>query len=335
MDPDRAPLDAGHMTLFWRVVAINTGLLLAATLILVLSPATVSATLTVTELVVLAVGFVVVTGVNIALLRRVFEPLEQLAAVMRRVEPAEPGRRVTVERPVAEVADLAHAFNEMLDRLERERLSSGRRALAAQERERRRLARELHDELGQVLTGVGLQLDGLARRVPPELDADLAQVQLATREGIEDVREIARGLRPGALEEFGLRSALITLASGVEERTGLRVRHRLCPETSALAAEQSLAVYRVAQESLTNVARHAGAHAVELTVERHGGHLALRVRDDGTGFDADAPAGTGLAGMRERALLIHARLIIEPAPPHGTEVRLELPLAPTQNGAAA
>ena len=323
------------MTLFWRVVAINTGLLLAATLILVLSPATVSSTLTVTELVVLAVGFVVVTGVNIALLRRVFEPLEHLAALMRRVEPAEPGRRVTVERPVAEVADLAHAFNDMLDRLERERLLSGRRALAAQERERRRLARELHDELGQVLTGVGLQLDGLARRVPPELDADLAQVQLATREGIEDVREIARRLRPGALEEFGLRSALITLASGVEERTGLRVRHRLGPETSALAPEQSLAVYRIAQESLTNVARHAHAHAVDLTVDRRDGHLALCVRDDGIGFEADAEAGTGLAGMRERALLIHARLSIGPAQPRGTEVRLELPLPSTQNGAAA
>ena len=322
------------MTLFWRVVAINTGLLLAATLALVLSPATVSATLTLTELAVLAVGIVIVTGVNVLLLRRVFGPLEHLAGLMRRVEPAEPGRRITVDRPVAEVADLAHAFNEMLDRLERERLSSGRRALAAQERERRRLARELHDELGQVLTGVGLQLDGLARRVPPELDDDVAQVQLATRHGIEDLREIARGLRPGALEEFGIRSALITLASGVEERSGLRVRHQLCAETSALPPEHSLAIYRIAQESLTNTVRHAHAHEAELTVERRNGHIALRIRDDGTGFNSDAQAGTGLAGMRERALLIRARLTIEPTQPHGTEVRLELPLPPPPNGAA-
>jgi two-component system sensor histidine kinase UhpB len=287
------------MTLFSRVVAINTGLLLAAALTLVLLPATVSATLTLTELAVLAVGIVVVTGVNVLLLRRVFGPLEHLAALMRRIEPAEPGRRISVERPVAEVADLARAFNDMLDRLERERLSSSRRALAAQERERRHLARELHDELGQVLTGVGLQLDGLARRVPPELDEAVAELQLATLQGSQDLREIARGLRPGALEKFGLRSALITLASGSEKRTGLRVRHQLCPETSSLAPEQSLAVYRIAQESLTNAARHANASEAELTVERRDSHVTLRVRDDGSGFDADAEGGTGLAGMRE------------------------------------
>ena len=321
------------MTLFWRVVAINTGLLLAATVALVLSPATVSATLTLAELAVLAVGIVVVTAVNVLLLRRVFGPLERLAGIMRRVEPAEPGRRITVERPVAEVADLARAFNDMLDRLERERLTSGRRALAAQERERRRLARELHDELGQVLTGVGLQLDGLARRVPPELDDAVAELQRATRQGIEDLREIARGLRPGALEEFGLRSALITLASGVEERGDLRVRHQLCPETSALGADQSLAVYRIAQESLTNASRHSHAREAELTVEQSDGRVTLRIRDDGTGFDADAEAGTGLAGMRERALLIRARLTITPVEPHGTEVRLELPSPPPPNGA--
>jgi len=313
------------MTLFWRVVAINTGLLLAATAALVLSPATVSATLTIAELAVLALGIVLVTAVNVVLLRRVFGPLERLASLMRRVEPGEPGRRITVERPVAEVADLARAFNDMLDRLERERLSSGRRALAAQERERRRLARELHDELGQVLTGVGLQLDGLARSVPAELEEPIAQARLATRQGIEDLREIARGLRPGALEEFGLRSALITLASGVEERSGLRVRHRLCPETSALPPEQSLAVYRIAQESLTNAVRHADAQNAELTLEPVDGHLALRIRDDGSGFDAAAVAGTGLDGMRERALLIRARLTIARAEPTGTEIRLDLP----------
>jgi two-component system, NarL family, sensor histidine kinase UhpB len=318
------------MTLFWRVVAINTALLVVAGLALVLSPATVSATLTVTELAVLAVGIVVVAVVNVALLRRVFGPLEHLAALMRRVEPGEPGRRITLQHPAAEVAELARAFNEMLDRLERERLSSGRRALAAQERERRRLARELHDELGQVLTGVGLQLDGLARQVPPELDSAIAQVQLATRQGIEELREIARGLRPGALEEFGLRSALVTLASGVEERSGIRVRHRLCPETSALSHEQSLAVYRIAQESLTNAARHAHANGAEVIVEHCDGHVVLRIRDDGAGFAADAEPGTGLDGMRERALLIRARLSIEPARPQGTEVRLELP-APTRH----
>jgi two-component system sensor histidine kinase UhpB len=183
-----------------------------------------------------------------------------------------------------------------------------------------------------VLTGVGLQLDGLAKSVPPELRETVAQAQSATRGGIEDLREIARGLRPGALEEFGLRSALITLASGVEERSGLRVTHRLCAETSWLAPEQSLAVYRIAQEGLTNAVRHAQAGEATLDLERHDGHLALRIRDDGTGFDVGAAAGTGLDGMRERALLIRARLTIVRTEPSGTEVRLELPLPPPPNG---
>ena len=191
------------MTLFWRVVAINTGLLLAATAALVISPATVSATLTIAELAVLALGIVLVTAVNVLLLRRVFGPLERLASLMRRVEPGEPGRRITIERPVAEVADLARAFNDMLDRLERERLSSGRRALAAQERERRRLARELHDELGQVLTGVGLQLDGLARSVPADLEETVAQAQLATRQASRTCARSRAGCGPGRSRSSG------------------------------------------------------------------------------------------------------------------------------------
>jgi two-component system sensor histidine kinase UhpB len=170
--------------------------------------------------------------------------------------------------------------------------------------------------------------------VPAELGDAVGLLQLAARQGIEELREIARGLRPGALEEFGLRSALITLATGVEERSGLRVHHDLCREASQLPPEQSLAVYRVAQESLTNAVRHARATAVELVVERRNGHIALRVRDDGTGFDPAAAAGTGVSGMRERALHIQARLTIERADPHGTEVALELPLPPTTNGAA-
>jgi two-component system sensor histidine kinase UhpB len=113
------------------------------------------------------------------------------------------------------------------------------------------------------------------------------------------------------------------------------VRHQLCPDISSLAPEQSLAVYRIAQESLTNAARHARARQAELSLERRDGRLALRIRDDGTGFDTGAGNGTGLDGMRERALLIRARLTITPAEPHGTEVRLELPLPPPPNGATS
>jgi two-component system sensor histidine kinase UhpB len=205
---------------------------------------------------------------------------------------------------------------------------SGRRALMAQENERKRLARELHDEVGQTLTGVMLQLEGIHRAAPPEMGEAIVQLQETARGGVEEVREIARGLRPQALDEFGLRSALATLAAGFEERTRVRVRVRVAPDLPALAAEQDLAVYRVAQEGLTNVARHAGAGEVELSLTRVVGGVLLRVADDGCGITPEQAAGdsSGLGGMRERALLIGGALSVRSQPDGGTEVTLAVPL---------
>ncbi len=146
-----------------------------------------------------------------------------------------------MQRSVAEVTALQDAFNEMLDRVEQERRTSGRRALDAQERERRRLARELHDELGQTLTGIVLLLDGLAREAPSPLQPSVEQVQEASRGAVEKTRDIARGLRPVALDEFGLRSALTTLAAGCRgaqraarpQRAGRRPARRSRPSTTS------------------------------------------------------------------------------------------------------
>jgi two-component system, NarL family, sensor histidine kinase UhpB len=314
------------VSLFWRVLTINCAVLLAAALILVFSPATISASAASAEVMVLFAGLLVVMAVNFVLLRRAFGPLERLARLMRRIDPMAPGRRIDVKGAAAEVVDLLDAFNDMLDRLEQERRHSSQRALAAQERERRRLARELHDELGQTLTGVVLQLDGLARRVPPDLGDAVAQVQEAARGSAEDVRDIARGLRPQALDEFGLRSALITLATGFAEHSGLSVRPELAADLPVLAPEADLAIYRVAQEGLTNVARHAEASGVLLALQADNGHVVLRVRDDGRGIDERAAHDAGgLGGMRERAMLIGGRLVVERLRPYGTEVRLEVP----------
>ena len=133
----------------------------AAVAVLALSPATVSSRINAGEVAVLGLGVAAVLAVNLLALRRVFGPLERLTALMRRVDPLAPGQRIEIERQAAEVAELSHAFNDMLDRLERERRDSARRALDAQEEERRRMARELHDEIGQTLTGVVLQLETL------------------------------------------------------------------------------------------------------------------------------------------------------------------------------
>jgi two-component system sensor histidine kinase UhpB len=316
------------VTLFRRVVVINAVAIVAAALVLALSPATISSRLTLTEAVVLGIGTVVLLGVNVVLVRRAFEPLERLAELMRRVDPHEPGRRIQLDDALPEIADVSNAFNAMLDRVEQERVMSGRRALMAQENERKRLARELHDEVGQTLTGVMLQLEGIHRQAPPELAEAVAQLQEAARGGVEEVREIARGLRPQALDEFGLRSALATLAAGFEERTRVRVRVRVTQDLPALAAEQDLAIYRVAQESLTNVARHAGARSVELALSRVVGGVLLRVTDDGRGITAEQVAsdGSGLGGMRERALLIGGTLGVHRGDDGGTDITLAVPL---------
>jgi two-component system sensor histidine kinase UhpB len=315
------------MSLFRRVVTINAVVLVTAALVLALSPATVSPSVTAREWVVLAIGVGLVIAVNVVLLRRVFDPLERLEATMERIDPLDPGRRIGVAERDDEIARLGHAFNAMLDRLEHERADSGRRALRAQEAERARLARELHDELGQLLTGVVLQLEGLSATVAPERRGDVTGIQDTVREGVQTVRAIAQGLRPPALDAFGLRASLVALAVGFEERSGLHVRQRIDPHLPALGREGELAVYRVAQEAMTNVARHAGAENVELTLERREGAVVLTVHDDGRGIEPrDLLSATGVAGMRERALLVGGSLGVSGSPGNGTAVELRVPV---------
>jgi len=315
-----------RVSLFWRVIAINGAVLVAAALVLALSPITVSDRVIVAEAVLLTVGAMIALVVNLALLRRVFEPLERLTGLIRRVDPLLPGQRLELERSVGEVGELSSAFNDMLDRLERERRDSARRALTAQEHERRRIAHELHDEIGQTLTGVALQLDVLADLVGPDLRPRVTALQESARTGVEEVRDIARGLRPEALDEFGLRSALVSLSTMVADRSGVRIEPRLARDLPELDKDDELVIYRIAQESLTNVARHAHATRADVILERENAAVVLRVRDDGRGMGGRTEAsGTGMRGMRERALLVGARLEIGPVAPHGTEVRLVVP----------
>ncbi len=315
------------MSLFWRVFAINAAVLVGAVAVLALSPATVSSRINGGEVAVLGLGVAAVLAVNLLALRRVFGPLERLTALMRRVDPLAPGQRIEIERQAAEVAELSHAFNDMLDRLERERRDSARRALDAQEEERRRMARELHDEIGQTLTGVVLALETLEHRAPEELQAELRSLEASVRSGIEEVRDLVRRLRPEALDDFGLRSALVSLGSELSEHSGLRVSPHLDGELPTLSREDELVVYRVAQESLVNVVRHARATRAELSLQAENGEVVLRVRDDGKGIDATGlRSGNGVRGMRERALLVGADLRVVHVTPHGTEVQLRLPV---------
>ena len=296
-----------------------------AVAVLVLAPITVSVPIALRELAIILAGFAAMLVGYRMLLHRALAPLERLTGLMRRVDPLTPGQRLEAADADEEVAALAQAFNDMLDRLEGERRESGRRALMAQESERRRIARELHDEIGQVLTGLVLRSETLIRRAPADMRDDIAGLREAARHGAEEVREIAQRLRPEALDELGLQSALLALASGVAERAGLKVTRTLDPSVS-LTPEQELVIYRVAQESLTNVVRHAEAERVELSLESDGDGVTLSVRDDGVGVPDEADRhANGIRGMRERALLVGATLTVRRAGGSGTEVVLRLP----------
>jgi two-component system sensor histidine kinase UhpB len=273
----------------------------------------------------LLAGVLATTAANLVLVRRAFAPLRRLTGVMHAVEPLAPGTRLTAPGAAQEVRELADAFNEMLERLESERRESARRAVDAQEAERRRLARELHDELGQSLTGVLLQIDQAIRT--PDL-ADLVEARESARRSLEDVRRIARDLRPDLLEELGLTSALNALATRLTRQCGVIVDRHFDADLPKLGDDEEVVLYRVAQEALTNVARHARATRVtiELGLSRHG--VTLTVDDDGVGVPSYAGReARGITGMRERALLVHGRLAVGPRPAGGTRMQLEIPVS--------
>ena len=172
---------------------------------------------------------------------------------MRSVDPLDPGQRARLVSADPEVRDVAAAVDEMLDRLEAERRESARRAVAAQEQERMRIARELHDEVGQALTAVMWMVDGPARE--------------AVRAALEDVRAIARRLRPVALDDLGLLAALAALTTALQQSSGVRITRTLDRDAAAaLGPDEELVVYRVAQEALTNVVRHADARHASVTL---------------------------------------------------------------------
>ncbi|MEU4278240.1 HAMP domain-containing sensor histidine kinase [Streptomyces tanashiensis] len=307
------------VSLYWRLFLLNASVLVVAVLLL-FGPVTVSTPVLLGEAIVLLAGLLALLVANAFLLRVGLAPLQRLTRAMRTADLLRPGRRAEVTGH-GELADLTRTFNTMLDRLEAERAASTARVLSAQEEERRRVAQELHDEVGQTLTAVLLQLKHAADHAPTELRPELRQAQETTRSGLDEIRRIARRLRPGVLEELGLHSALRSLASEFSTR-GLTVRPHIDAGLPKLAPETELVLYRVAQEGLTNTARHAGATRVDLRLHAlPRGGVGLLVRDDGRGIGT-APEGAGLRGMRERALLIGAELTVREGADGGTEVRL-------------
>jgi two-component system sensor histidine kinase UhpB len=312
--------------LFRRVVLINGLVFTLGTLVLALSPASVSARIKLAEIPVLVVGLAIVVIANALLLQSSLAPLDRLAASMRRVDPPRPSGRLH-DRGNGDLEHLITSFNAMLDRLETERTSASASALAAQENERQRIARELHDEIGQTLTVALLNLKRAIDGAPAGTRRELKDAREIVRASLGEVRSIAQRLRPDVLEDLGLQRALNALCNQFTQATGVDVVKHVAPQADQLRHDIGLVCYRVAQESLTNVARHSGAQKVWLDLYADAAEVMLRIADNGRG-GADSE-GAGIAGMRERALLVHATLTITSPSNEGTEVRLVVPARPS------
>jgi two-component system, NarL family, sensor histidine kinase UhpB len=270
-------------------------------------------------------------AVNQALLRRRFTPLERLIEEMEKVDLSRPGPLLPSSAidgvgETEEVERIELAFLRMMRRLEAERRRAGSAALQAQEEERARVARDLHDEVNQSLTGLLLRLEAAREAAPPEMEAELAETKALANQAMRELLSLARQLRPTALDDLGLAAAL---AGQVEQLAHGEIEAEFAAEgdLSDLGDDAQLVVYRVAQEALSNAARHSGAGRVEVRLRRRqDGGVGLEVADDGRGFAFDeSEGGLGIAGMRERALLIGGELTIESRPGRGTTVRLAVP----------
>lgn len=278
------------------------------------------------ELILLMMSIAGALLLNMVILRRQFAPLEQLVGTMERIDLAEPGARAELPRGTTDdVAELIDAFNNMIKRLEQERREKIAAAVDAQETERARVARDLHDEANQALTAVILRIEAAQQSAPPELAAEINEAKGLASQAMEELLEVVRRLRPTILD-LGLRNALSAQIHDFGERTGVDARFAYEGDSRvSLEPDRELAVYRVVQEALSNIAQHADANKVDVNLSV-GDQIRLTVTDDGRGFNPSVPSRRfGITGMRERALLMNGKIDIESTPGKGTTLTMELP----------
>lgn len=310
--------DDRYVPLFWRLFLPNAAVLAAACIVLIVQPAN-------GRVLALAGGLMIMLAVNMVLMRRAAEPLASLTSLMREVDPLRPGQRIPSVGPQSEVTLVTSAFNDMLDRVEHERRESARREIAAQEADRRRVAAELHDHVGQTLTVMVFALGRAIERAPGELRPELEQLRTLAGDTIEDVRRLAALLRPEVLDTLGLTAALTNLCERFAGHTGLSVTCAVEDGLPDLTSDAQHVVYRVAQEGLTNTARHGSATRIAVQLRRKGDGVMLSVADDGAGRPDLLREGGGIRGMRERALLIGGELRFAASDEGGLELELLVP----------
>ena len=315
-------------TLLTQVLAVNAVLVgITAFVAAVVARDRLREAMSAEGLLMIALAVFGVVLLNSILLRRRLEPMDRLVDTMSRVDLTSPGKRAKVSRRAAsEVKRLSADFNRMLERLEHERREAGRAVLRAQEQERSRIAQDLHDEVNQALTGILLRLQATISAAPPGLQKELKETQALATQAMEELLHLARQLRPTALDDHGLIAALASQVADFGDRTGIRATFRRHGSIPPISDEAQLVLYRVTQESLSNVAQHSAARHVDVELS-FVGRTVLRVRDDGTGFTTPPTNGRarlGLSGMRERALLVGGSLTVFSEPGDGTTIELTM-----------
>ena len=272
--------------------------------------------------------------------RRIEKPV---SALVKAAESAARGGsgRVQAGGGPREIAQLSAAFNEMIEHRsasEHDLKALSERLLIVQEQERMRVARELHDDLGQSLTALKMDVIGLIEksRHAPDAEPMVERILRTIDSTVTAVQRISSELRPSALDDLGLFAALESEARLFEERTGIECDLSLPEELSGIDDAATVPVYRMIQEAMTNVARHSNASRVEIRVRRRAAELLLEIRDDGRGIaseEAASPSALGLAGIRERAAMLGGVVLIEGVPDRGTIVSVLIPLPLRENEA--
>ena len=346
-----------HVSTFEKVIVANSGVILLTTIagwwITQHGPEPYHYLI---DTMFIALAALLGMGMNFLFLRAAFGPLNSLLLTIHAVKHGNLDARAEARENDTDILALAGAFNEMLDRLEHARYDAAGRVLRAQEEERRRLALELHDQTGQSVTALALHAEAIVQRLKEETSPAALQarsqaerLRALAQTTLEEVQALSRQLRPPMLDDLGLAAALRWLAEDAGERLKVQVQIHfesspvLPPlvgtpdEPERLPGEIETALFRIAQESLTNAVRHGRAKRVEIRVCRQEGASSLSVEDDGTGFDplrseqssnnGAGRQGVGLEGMRERAQLLGGALTIHSRPGHGCRVVVSIPLA--------
>jgi two-component system sensor histidine kinase UhpB len=270
------------------------------------------------------------------LVRLAFRPLDDVSEAMKAIRAGHRGIRVPEVTDDPQMEELSKSLNAMLNSLDNQRKRAAASVIKAQEEERKRIARELHDETSQSLTSLIIGIRMVQEVVPkalPEMRDRLRLINDQAHETLNEVHNMAIRLRPSVLDDLGLSAALRSYSKEFSENTGIAVNLQLLAMNQRLTPELETVLYRVVQEALTNVARHAGADECRVTIRRKETSILGIIEDNGGGFDPqlvmmseEHGRGLGLHGMKERIELVGGSLEFESRPTEGTTIMIEVPI---------